>query len=69
MASSYYGIEVPQELRDLADRHQGHIAQLIGQLRTVGLSDSAIESAVDQLMGAYRSQLIEAVKAIGGVRA
>ncbi|MBB3859440.1 hypothetical protein GGQ88_000680 [Novosphingobium hassiacum] len=69
MVDPYYGIEIPQELRDLADRHQGHIADLIGKLRTVGLDDNAIEIAVDQLMGTYRSQLVEAVKAVGGARA
>ncbi len=69
MVDPCYGIEIPRELRDLADRHQGHIADLIERLRTVGLDDSAIESAVDQLMGTYRSQLVDAVKAVGGARA
>ncbi len=65
MTDSLYGIEVPQGLRDLADRHQRNIADLVTRLRTVGLDDDAIEVAVDQLMATYRIQLIQAVKAVG----
>lgn len=66
MTDPLYGIEVPPELRDLTLRHQTHIGELVTQLRTVGLDDAAIEAAVDQLIGTYRAQLIDAVKAMGG---
>lgn len=66
MTHPLYGIEIPPELRDLTQRHQTHIGELVTQLRTVGLDDAAIEAAVDQLIGTYRGQLIDAVKAIGG---
>jgi hypothetical protein len=69
MQDIYHGIEIPQSLRDLVTRHQQHIAELVTKLRTAGMADAAIEAAVDQLIDAYRTQLIVAVKPIGGGRA
>ncbi len=68
MDGTYQGIEIPLEFRELTDRHQQNIVNLIEQLRTVGLEAHAIEAAIDQLMGAYRVQLVDAVKAVGGMR-
>jgi uncharacterized membrane-anchored protein len=69
MLDLFYGMEIPDQLRELAERHQTHIAELVGKLRTVGMDDHAIEAAVDQLIENYRTQLISAVKVIGGPHA
>ena len=69
MPELFYGMEVPDQLRELAERHQNHIAELVGKLRTVGMDDHAIEAAVDQLIENYRDQLVTAVKAIGATHA
>lgn len=66
MEHAYQGITIPPELRELTDRHHRNIGVLIEQLRTVGLDHDAIEEAVDQLMITYRTQLVHAVKAVGG---
>lgn len=66
MIQPHYGIDVPQHLQDLAERHQRHIAELITMLRATGMNEISIEEAVDELIANYRAQLIAAVKAIGG---
>ncbi len=58
-----YGIEVPQHLCALTERHTQHLAELIAMLRTVGMDETAIEEAVDQLIADYRVQLLDAVRA------
>lgn len=65
MTDEFEGLDLPQSLRDLAVRHQRNIAALVGRLRQVGLDDGTIEAAVDELVASYRSQLVEAVKALG----
>jgi hypothetical protein len=64
MLDSFYDVEVPIELRDLATRHQQHVAALISKLRSVGLDDQMIERSVDQLIASYRAELLRAVKAL-----
>lgn len=65
MTEEFAGLELPPSLRDLALRHQRNIADLVGRLHEVGLDDGTIEAAVDQLVASYRSQLVDAVKALG----
>lgn len=65
MHESFYGVEVPDELLRVSERHQQHIGELVVTLRSAGLTEQSIEEAVDQLVASYRSQLLEAVKAIG----
>jgi len=65
MLDLVYGVEIPQQLQELAAGHQRHLAELVERLRTVGMGDDAIEAAVDQLIATYRTQLITAVRAIG----
>ena len=61
----FEGLDLPQSLRDLALRQQRNVADLVARLHEVGLDDVTIEAAVDQLVTSYRSQLIDAVKALG----
>lgn len=56
--------DVPDELRDLAERHKQHLAELVIMLRTVGMNEEEIEAAVDQLVADYRVQLVAAAKAL-----
>jgi hypothetical protein len=58
-------IEIPEQLRAAAARHKEHVAQLVGQLRSFGMTEEAIEQSVDQLISAYRAELVEAIKALG----
>ncbi len=67
MIETLYGTEVPEQLRELAERHKQHLAELITMLRTVGMDEDAIEAAVDQLIVDYRVQLLEAAKTLQGV--
>ncbi len=66
MIKAQYGIEVPDQLLDLAERHKRHLAELTKMLRTVGMDETAIEKAVDQLIANYRVQLLAATKALKG---
>ncbi len=59
--------EIPKELYHLAERHKQHLTELITMLRTVGMDESAIEEAVDQLIAGYRVQLLAAAKTLQGV--
>ena len=70
MASdTFYGLDVPVPLREISERHQRHISELVTQLRDVGMDEQSIISAVDRLIDSYRTQLLHAVKAIGGSHA
>ena len=70
MASdTFYGVDVPLQLREISERHQRHISDLVTQLRDVGMDENSIVSAVDRLIDSYRTQLLGAVQAIGGSRA
>lgn len=68
MLQTLYGIDIPPQLHEVAERHQQHIAELIGLLRVTGAEESRIEEAVDELIADYRAQLLRAVKAIGASR-
>ena len=65
MTEGFYGVDVPDELQRVSERHRQHIADLAATLRSAGLTEQAIEDAVDQLVASYRCQLLAAVKAIG----
>ena len=70
MASdTFYGVDVPLQLREISERHQRHISDLVTQLRDVGMDEKSIVSAVDRLIDSYRTQLLSAVQAIGGSHA
>ena len=67
MLDSFYDFEIPDELREVAKRHQQHVAELVSRLRSVGLDDQVIELSVDQLIASYRAELVEAVKTLRGL--
>jgi len=70
MASdTFYGVDVPLQLREISERHQRHISDLVTQLRDVGMDEKSIVNAVDRLIDSYRTQLLSAVQAIGGSHA
>lgn len=64
MLDGFYDITVPDALREVASRHQQHVAELIAKLQAVGLDDQLIERSVDQLIASYRAELMQAVKAL-----
>lgn len=65
MLNSFYDFEIPKQLQEVAARHQQHVAELVTRLEQVGMDEELIERSVDQLIASYRSQLLEAVKALG----
>lgn len=65
MADGFYGFQIPEQLREVAGRHQEHVAELVSKLRSVGMDDNLIERSVDQLIASYRAQLLEAIKGLG----
>jgi hypothetical protein len=66
MLDSRLGIEIPEQLREVAARHEQHITELVSQLSSYGMDAEAIERSVDQLIGSYRAELLQAMKALGG---
>lgn len=66
MLDSFYEFRIPDELREVASRHQQHVADLISKLQSAGLDDQLIERSVDQLIASYRAELMEAVRALTG---
>jgi hypothetical protein len=66
MLDSFYEFEIPEELQQVASRHQQHVAELITRLQSAGLDDRLIEQSVDQLIASYRAELMGAVKALKG---
>lgn len=67
MLDSFYDLKVPEQLRDVATRHQRHVAELARNLCKLGLGDDVIEQTVDELIFAYRTELLQAIKSIGSV--
>jgi lipase chaperone LimK len=65
MLDGPYDFDIPDELKEVAARHQQHIAELVFSLRSAGMDDHLIERSVDQLIGSYKAQLLEAIKALG----
>ena len=66
MLDSFHEIEIPDELRAVAARHQQHVADLVSSLRSFGVDDRLIERGLDELIGAYRVELAAAIKALKG---
>ena len=64
----FYGFQLPDELREVATRHQQHVADLVSKLRSSGMEDILIDQAVDQLVASYRAELLEAVKSLRELR-
>lgn len=62
MSDRIYGFDIPHQLLDVAARHERHIAKLIVQFRSIGMTDATIEQSVDQLIASYRAELIKAIK-------
>jgi hypothetical protein len=67
MVHSPYDFPIPDELSDVVHRHQRHISELVLKLQSIGMKDELIEQSVNQLIAAYRTQLLEAIKALGGL--
>ena len=65
MLNSFYYFQITVPLRDVAIRQQEHVAELVAKLKSFGMDEDLIEQSVDQLIASYRSQLLEAVKALG----
>ena len=64
MLDSFHEIEIPDELRAVANRHQRHVAELISSLRLFGVDDRLIERSIDELIGSYRAELVTAINTL-----
>jgi hypothetical protein len=67
MLNGRLGIDVPDQLSEVASRHELHITELVSQLSSYGMDAQMIEHSVDTLIGSYRAELLEAIKALGGM--
>lgn len=67
MLDSYYDVTVPDELKEVASRHQQHVTELVSMLRIAGTDSSLIELSVDQLITSYRAELLRAITALKGL--
>lgn len=60
----FEGLEIPQELEASFHRHRQHVADLVGSLRQAGISEEQIEVSVNVIVESYRSELLNAIKAM-----
>ena len=60
------GFDIPPELQASVQRHQAHLAMLVGSLRAAGVDAEMIETSVRQLVDSYRVELTSAIRAIVG---
>lgn len=56
--------QIPAELQESVERHQRHLAALVGSLRAAGVGEETIEASVHQLLESYRSELTSAMRAM-----
>ena len=61
------GMEIPAELRASVQRHEQHLAQLVGSLKAAGLDAATIDASVRQLVDSYREELISAIHSLVGI--
>jgi hypothetical protein len=55
---------IPPELQESVQRHQRHLAALVGSLRAAGVGEEVIEVSVGQLLDSYRDELTAAMRAL-----
>lgn len=67
MLDSFYDLKLPEQLRNVAARHQRHVAELAQNLCKLGLGDAVIEQTVDELISSYRAELLQAIRTIGSI--
>jgi hypothetical protein len=65
MTASLTDLDLPGELRSAVLRHQQNIADLVVRLRSVGMTEAAIQHSTDQLLESYRPELARAIGALG----
>lgn len=66
-ASASFGLTqeaIPHELQESVQRHQRHLAALVGSLRAAGVGEDMIEASVSQLLESYRNELTAAMRAL-----
>ena len=63
-SGEYDDVDIPVELKGSVVRHKQHLAALVLSLRSAGLDEALIEASVHQLMSAYESELMTAIKAL-----
>ncbi|PSJ36252.1 hypothetical protein [Allosphingosinicella deserti] len=59
-----YAAQIPPELQQSVERHQRHLAALVGSLRAAGVGEEMIEASVHQLLDSYRNELTDAMRAM-----
>ena len=60
-------VEIPPELRVSVQRHEQHLAQLVGTLRAAGMDAALIDASVRKLVDSYREELMAAIRALVGI--
>lgn len=68
MLDDRYDLDMPEQLRAVAARHEQHVTKLVVQLRSFGMEEEAIQRSVDELIESYRAELVSAIKAFADGR-
>jgi hypothetical protein len=58
---------IPPELRASMQRHEQHLAQLVGTLSAAGMNAATIDASVRQLVDSYREELTAAIRNMVGI--
>lgn len=55
-------LEIPEQLQQSLQRHREHLATLVTNLQSVGLSEAQIEASVSVMVASYKEELLRAIK-------
>lgn len=64
-----HGMVIPPELRASVQRHEQHLAQLVGTLGAAGVDAAMIDASVRLLVDSYREELTAAIRNMVGITA
>ena len=56
--------DIPEALQESLQRHRQHLAKLIMDLKSAGLSETQIETSVCVIVESYKQELLRAIKAL-----
>ncbi len=55
-------MEIPESLQESLQRHRKHLATLIMNLQSVGISETQIEASISVIVDSYKQELFRAIK-------
>lgn len=61
---AFADLEIPPSLDASLMKHRAHLAELVRNLHSAGVSEAHIEESVSTIVASYREELIQAIKAM-----